>query len=112
MIKVCNNYTHKKTDQDIYIARPSILGNPWTHMTSSYPDTKKTETRKEAVDNYINYFIQQYKNNTDFKEIIDGLVELHKKNEDINLICWCAPKECHGDVIKRFIEYKAKQGAI
>lgn len=81
-------------------------------MESAYPDTKKTKTRKEAVDNYIQYFIQQYKNNSEFKEIIDTLVELHKANENINLVCWCSPHECHGDVIKKFIEYKAKQGAV
>ncbi len=109
-IKVCNNHYHKENpEKDIYIARPSLLGNPWSHLDSNFEGAKKTKTRKEAVDNYIQYFIQQYKNNKEFKEIIDDLVTLHKNNEDINLICYCAPNMCHGDVIKKFIEYKSNK---
>ena len=106
-IKICNNHFHQETDKDIYIARPSIFGNPWSHMDSNYPDAIKTETRKEAVYNYIQYFLQQYKNNVEFKEVVDSLVELHKQKQDINLVCYCSPNLCHGDVIKQFIEWKA-----
>jgi hypothetical protein len=106
-IKICNNHFHQETDNDIYIARPSIFGNPWSHMDSKYPDAIKTETRKEAVDNYIQYFLQQYKNNVEFKEVVDSLVELHKQKQDINLVCFCSPSLCHGDVIKQFIEWKS-----
>jgi tRNA-dihydrouridine synthase len=109
-IKVCNKHFHEQTEKDIYIARPSIFGNPWSHMDSSYPDAKKTETRKEAIDNYLQYFLQQYKNNVEFQEIVDHLTELHKQGQDINLVCWCAPHECHGDIIKKFIEYKVTKG--
>ena len=109
MIKVCNKHMHEETEQDIYIARPSVLANPWSHMDSNYPDVIKVGSRKEAVDNYINYFLQQYKNDSSFREIIDDLVELHKNNIDFNLVCWCSPKECHGDVIKKFVEYQVNR---
>lgn len=109
-IKVCNNHFHTTTEKDIYIARPSIFGNPWSHLESSYPGAIKTETRKEAVDNYIQHFTQQYKNNAEFREIVDHLTELHKQGQDINLVCFCAPQECHGDIIKKFIEFKAAKG--
>jgi hypothetical protein len=33
-----------------------------------------------------------------------GLVWRVRGGEDINLMCYCAPKACHGDVLKEFIE--------
>lgn len=36
------------------------------------------------------------------------LVRLHKAGETIRLGCWCAPLACHGDVVKRAIEYLSR----
>ena len=38
----------------------------------------------------------------------DELNKLWKaaKNGDINLVCYCSPKSCHGDTIKTIIEQK------
>lgn len=104
-IKIVNHRFHNSTDQDIYIARPSIFGNPWSHIESE--GITKVETREEAVKKYIPYFMQKYKENAQFKEIVDSLVEQAKK-EDINLVCWCSPLACHGHFIKKFIETKLK----
>lgn len=108
-IRVCNKHYHKQTDNDVEICRPSIFGNPWSHLDSSFEGAKKTKTRKEAVDNYIQYFIEKYKKDVKFRDIVDEIIKLHLQGQDINLTCWCSPAQCHGDVIKQFIEFKAKQ---
>ena len=41
-------------------------------------------------------------------EAIDKLVTRHRKGGVINLMCWCAPRACHGEVIKAFILEKSK----
>jgi len=112
-IKIVNNRFHKPTDNDISIARPSILGNIYCHLDSDFPDAVKVSTREEAVSLYTNYFLFQYKENQEFKEIIDDLTRI-AKTQDINLACWCVScdikeNQCHGSVIKRFIEYKLKK---
>lgn len=111
-IKVCNKHFHKDTEKDIYIARPSIFGNPWSHLDSNFPESKKVDTRLQAVNNYLQYFLDQYKNNNEFKEIIDAMVEAHLAGEDMNLVCYCAPYACHGDIIKKFIEHKASKKEV
>ena len=106
-IKVCNNHFHVKTENDIPIHRPSIFGSPYSHLESDFPDAVKVSSRKEAVELYISYFLDKYKNNVEFKEAVDTMVEAHKNCIDINLLCYCSPHECHGDIIKKFIEFKA-----
>lgn len=110
-IRIVNNHYHKNSDNDIYIARPGIFGNPWCHIEST--GTTKTETREEAIKLYMPYFVNQYKTDPTFKEVVDDLVEVSKTN-DINLVCWCvstsvSEKGCHGYVIKKFIEHKLKE---
>lgn len=42
------------------------------------------------------------------KKICDELNKIWKlaKNENVNLVCFCKPKDCHGDIIKKLIESK------
>lgn len=35
---------------------------------------------------------------------LQRIAELVRSGQDVALACWCAPKPCHGDVIKRAIE--------
>jgi hypothetical protein len=104
-IKVVNSRFHQDTPQDIYIARPSIFGNPFSHLKSE--GITQVETREEAIQKYIPHFLNLYKVDANFKEIVDLIIEQSKK-EDINLVCWCAPLACHGHFIKKFIEHKTK----
>lgn len=104
-IKVVNSRFHYSTEQDIYIARPSIFGNPFSHISAE--GITQVPTREEAIEKYIPHFLKMYKTDSNFKEIVDLIIEQSKK-EDINLLCWCAPLACHGHFIKKFIEHKSK----
>ncbi|MCK5346655.1 MAG: DUF4326 domain-containing protein [Candidatus Heimdallarchaeota archaeon] len=77
-----------------YIGRPSPLGNPYT--------INKHGTREVVVELYRLWLPEALKNNDKVKEQYEKIKALNLKG-NINLICWCAPNLCHGDVIKEMI---------
>jgi len=108
-IKVVNKYTHIETEYDYYIARPSILGNPYSHNKNSIAKYY-VESRNIAIDKYKNYFYEKINTDNEFKNEINKLIKIYKENKKINLVCWCKPKKCHGDIIKEYIIKKIKDG--
>ena len=38
------------------------------------------------------------------KSELDLILDMHEKYGKINLLCWCKPKSCHGDFIKKYLE--------
>ena len=97
-IKVGNIRTHKKDGSiAVKIDRSSVLGNPF-YMTE--------ESKRNLVcDQYQEYFNKKITSGTDSK-FIDELNRIYdiSKSNDITLLCWCSPKRCHGETIKRYIE--------
>lgn len=92
---VVNKRTHKRTPQDVYIGRPSVFGNPMKILHES-----KRE-RRIAVE----FFDDWVRNDPGFiaQRTRDAIRALP---EDAVLVCWCAPKQCHGDmIIKLWKEY-------
>lgn len=89
-MKVLNKHHYKNKplpENTVYIGRGSKWGNPYSHMS----DTKaefKVETREEAIENYKSYLISN-------KALMDSLHEL----KDKNLLCYCSPRQCHGDIL-------------
>lgn len=83
----------------------SILGNPYTHIKDKA--TKAycvVDTVEEAIDMYSDYFDLMYEKSEKFKDLIDEIYLKYKSGEDVYLECYCAPKPCHGDIIKRKME--------
>ena len=80
----------------IYIGRPSILGNPFV--------IGKDGSRVEVVRKYSEWFYEQLGSNRALIEEIERLQYHYKINKQLTLVCWCAPLECHGDVIKEYLE--------
>ena len=84
MIRVVNLY---KEPYDIYIGRSgkgrvSKWGNPY-----------KYGTKKENIANFEHYLL-------DSPELMADLPELLNKR----LGCFCKPKACHGDILKKYAE--------
>ncbi len=75
----------KQEPYDVYIGRPSKWGNPFT--------IGRDGTREEVIKKYREYVM----GNT---ELMNALHELKGKV----LGCWCAPKACHGDVLRELVE--------
>lgn len=95
---------HRDSKHDVYIGRPTIFGNPWSHKKENHARFT-VATRKEAIENYRLWLnglaftdVLQDKR----KEILKLLPELKGKV----LGCWCAPKTCHGDILSEMANRK------
>ena len=87
----------KKWDKDaIYIGRGSPLGNPFVMHTE--------EDRNVVCDKYEEWFNKQVQegNACVLKEL--RRIYLLAKRQDIVLGCYCSPKRCHGETIKKFLD--------
>lgn len=104
MIKVVNKRTHVPTEHDVYIGRPTPLGNPYSHLDYSKHDTIWVATRDEAVKLYEPWLQKQWDEYTLAAETMDDMIDQYLTAGQMNLVCWCAPLSCHGDVIKRKME--------
>jgi hypothetical protein len=82
MPSVFNKHGTDPIPQDaVYIGRPSLWGNPF--------EIGKDGCREEVIRKYRVYL----RNSPDLVE------EIKKQLKGKDLICFCAPKSCHGDVI-------------
>jgi uncharacterized secreted protein with C-terminal beta-propeller domain len=70
----------------VYVGRPSKWGNPFAMVSESCRDAVCDRYDRYLATRLINGAITEQ----DFREF-DGK----------NLLCWCAPKRCHGDTILR-----------
>lgn len=104
---------HSASRNNYPIFRPSVLGNPFTHIKNGRTKAMYVvRDRDEAIDRYSDYFDIMYGSNKAFTSIIDEIYEKYKNGEDVYLECYCnPPQRCHGDVIveklrKRLIKEK------
>ena len=117
-IHVTNKLKEEHSKNTFYIGRPTILGNPYTHIKDKKTLAKFiTKDRDEAIDNYASYFDVMYSGNIEFKKKIDEIYNLFKSGEDVYLECYCKPLRCHGDIIvdklrKRLIKEKLKNETL
>jgi hypothetical protein len=117
MIYVYNSHNEDHTSEpnNFYVARPSPLGNPFSHNgVKSVFKTLTFKTRDEAVEAYEKYFDAAYGKNTELTKAFDEIYEHYKNGEDIYLQCFCSPKKCHADVIadrlqRKLIKEKMKE---
>jgi hypothetical protein len=99
-IRVVNKKTHDGPGE--YIGRPSILGNPFSHL-SHVKGVTQVATRDEAVSRYESWLREQYRIRPDIRDELERLARLYITHGALTLICWCSPQACHGDVLARAI---------
>jgi hypothetical protein len=73
---------------DVYVGRPTKWGNPFTHLTNSSQAQYIVESREEAIEAYKEWLLGQ-------PELLEQIKDLRGKN----LVCWCAPKACHAEIL-------------
>lgn len=66
----------------VYVGRPSKWGNPIKLASESQ--------REQVIDEYLEYLRDQ-------PQLVD---DMRRELAGKDLICWCAPRTCHADVIK------------
>ena len=88
----------------VYIGRPSPLGNPFTHIHDRKTKAEYiVASRDEAVRRYEGWLRKQIAEASPIYGKIGDLVSILLDGFDLELECWCAPKSCHGDIIKKVI---------
>lgn len=103
MIQVVNKYKHKPSTDftDVYIGRGSVYGNPYTHLTNSkFNDVTIVASREESISKYKDWFYKELETNPSFKTSVESLKEI----VNLNLVCFCKPQQCHGDIIKEYLD--------
>lgn len=86
----------------INIGRPSIYGNPFTHLGTQTLAEKKVSTRREAVLFYLEWLLTGKHLDRSPAKIVEAILagdlwEGHKKK--LPLSCWCMPEACHGHAL-------------
>ncbi len=89
MPKVLNKRIDKIPSDAVYIGRPSKWGNPFKLNDPSFPKgLSMLGKRRMAISKYREWLLRN-------GELTKCLHELKGKD----LVCWCAPLPCHGDVL-------------
>ena len=96
----------KREKYDVYIGRPSVFGNPFSHKEGTLAKYK-VDTVEEAIEKYREYILNS-------PRLLERLPELKGKI----LGCWCAgkiplttedkPFKCHGQVLMELVEERCK----
>ena len=100
----------KKEKYDVYIGRSpqgrvtyikgstGYFGNPFKiDERTMYKSRFIKITREVSIMLYIGWFKKRIKEDKEFKKAIDGL-------KGATLGCWCKPQDCHGDIIKEYLD--------
>lgn len=101
MIEIMNQTHCKPTEPyDVIVDRRGILGNPFFLFDE--------DDRDKVCDLYAKRF-EVVKNEPAYKEKLEELLSILKKHGKIRLFCWCAPKRCHAETIKKWLEGNIKK---
>jgi hypothetical protein len=90
------NKRHKDAPKDaVYVGRPTKWGNPYSHL----PGTKAAHlvaNRDEAVEAFERLLLRKFDRDPNAL----GRLQAELKGKD--LVCWCAPKRCHADILLKY----------
>jgi len=81
---------------DVRVDRSSILGNPFP--------MKAVSQRDRVCDQYAEYAAKKIKESGAYRQEMIRLYRLYKEHGQLRLFCWCAPKRCHAETIKKYLE--------
>jgi hypothetical protein len=73
---------------EVYIGRGSKWGNPFSHIPNSNAPFQ-VDSREDAIRAYADWILNQ-------PELLKA-AKIELRNKDLG--CYCAPMECHGDIL-------------
>jgi hypothetical protein len=85
----------------VYIGR-AMPGRPGSPLGNPFKLRFEAE-REEVLAKYKVWLEEKLLTDPTVRQEIERLVYL-ARDIDLVLECWCAPKVCHGDVVKRIVE--------
>ena len=78
----------------------SALANPYSHKSNARADRRSVASRDEVVEMYRVWLWERICANDEAV-----LAELRQVTPTTALICWCAPKRCHCEVISKAADW-------
>ena len=102
-------------DSKIYVGRSSY-GLKGSVLANKFL-IGKDGSRAEVVQKYRNWLWVEVKKGLkgENNEVFNELVTIAKRvinGETIQLSCWCYPQSCHGDIIKKCLEWMIKENIV
>ena len=98
--------TKPQHEWKVRVDRTSVLGNPFRMASES--------DRDRVCNEYEAYFFDMIRRSKKsglsnikakvFVQELRRLYKLAKTHGKLDLFCWCAPKRCHAETIKQFLE--------
>ncbi|MFW6311492.1 MAG: DUF4326 domain-containing protein [Nanoarchaeota archaeon] len=89
-------YEKQKEEYDIKVDRSSVIGNPF-YLGTDNPHSREIVCRK-----YGKWLKRELEHNNSLVEKeLRKLQKIYKKHGRVNLFCWCVPKRCHAEEIKK-----------
>src|SRR5215472_17177995 len=78
--------------QGVDVARPSVLGNPFV--------IGKDGSREQVIEQYRVWLRAQYRQGGEVHRALRKLAHRYIEDGALTLVCWCAPKTCHAEVLR------------
>src|SRR3989442_12620379 len=100
MITIVN----KRHDRNgIYVGRPTVLGNPYTLQVYS---------RTDAIARYRIWLRLQWQRHGEVHAALLELARAYQERDELTLLCWCAPRRCHAEVIREAVLGIVQHGLV
>lgn len=101
-IRVVAKHSHTPTNNDVYVGRGSALGNPFSHKKGTKA-AYVVETRTAAIEHYRAWLQERIAERE--PAVMRALAAIYDRAKcgDVNLVCYCAPLSCHGEVIAEVV---------
>ncbi|MGE3537773.1 MAG: DUF4326 domain-containing protein [Candidatus Tectimicrobiota bacterium] len=100
MITIVNKH---QDSHGIYVGRPTVLGNPYT---------LKVYTRTDAIERYRIWLRQQWQRQGEVQAELLQLARQYHERGALTLVCWCAPRRCHAEVIREAVLGIVQHGLV
>jgi len=85
----------------VYVGRPTPLGNPFR--------LEREDQREEVVARYATWLEEELRQgNPAVTRALEELYRRLKRRGALTLLCFCAPRRCHGEVIAEHLRRRAE----
>ena len=78
-----------------YVGRPSALGNPFL--------VGRDGTREDVIARYRRWLRAQWRHGGAVRQELEQLAAQYRRDGQLTLLCWCAPRPCHADVVREAV---------
>ncbi len=85
----------------VYVGRPTPLGNPFR--------LEREDQREEVVARYATWLEEElHRGNREVARALEELYRKLKRQGALTLVCFCAPRRCHAEVIAEHLKRRAE----